>query len=262
MDQPRINRNETDHAGDDRDRIAEGRDKSAEAHDQESEARDQEAEARDERAEIRAGGTAMVDRGAETDRAEARQDRQGGANDRTHASHDREAALLDRLDAAADREQATAEQALLSTDDLTGAYNRGPGYAELKREIARARRTGKPLTLAFVDIDGLKDRNDDEGHASGDELLRGTAAAIRSRFRPYDLIIRYGGDEFVCVLFDMDTIEAATRFSLVNTDIAATHQGSVTVGLAMLTDDDALEDLLRRADADMYGGRRSQTAGA
>lgn len=243
-------------AGDDRDRIAENRDESSEAYDQESEARDEEAEARDKRAETREGGALVVDNEAEADRAGARRDRRGGARDRTHASHDREAALLDRLDAATDREEALAEHAFLSTDHLTGAYNRGPGYAELRREIARARGMKKPLTLAFVDVDHLKNRNDLEGHVSGDRLLRETAALIRSHFRPYDLIIRYGGDEFVCVLFDMETPEAAERFSLVSQDLEAVEKASVTVGFAMLSDDDALEDLLKRADADMYEGRR------
>jgi diguanylate cyclase (GGDEF)-like protein len=245
-------------AGKDRDRIAEGRDRSAEAHDHDSEARDVEAEARDERAEIREGGAFVTDKEAGADRARARLDRQGGASDRTHAAHDRAAALLDRLDAATDREEAVAEQAHLSTDDLTGAYNRGPGYAELRREVARARRTRKPLTLAFIDVDDLKSRNDIEGHASGDRLLRETAALIRSHFRPYDLVIRYGGDEFVCAFFDMETPEAAKRFSLVSQALEGAEKAFVTVGLAMLTDDDAVEDLLARADADMYEGRRQR----
>lgn len=244
-------------AGDHRDRIAQDRDRSATDHDQASETRDQEAEARDERAETREGGSVVVDDEAEADRADARRDREGGASDRVHAFRDREAALLDRLDAAADRAEADAAQALLSTDDLTGAYNRGPGYSELKREIARTRRSGKPLTLAFVDVDHLKERNDVKGHAAGDQLLRETAIAIRSHFRSYDLMIRYGGDEFVCVLSDMDQSEAKARFSLVNADLEEAQKASVTIGLAMLTDDDALEDLLARADANMYSGRRA-----
>lgn len=164
-----------DSAGGHRDRVAEGRDSAAEARDQRSEAHDVEAEARDERAETREGGARVVDEQAGADRAAAHRDRRGGASDRTHASHDRQAALLDRLDAGADREQATAKQALLSTDELTGAYNRGPGLAELEREVARAKRTRKPLTLAFVDVDHLKWRNDVQGHAAGDQLLRETA---------------------------------------------------------------------------------------
>jgi diguanylate cyclase (GGDEF)-like protein len=146
--------------------------------------------------------------------------------------------------------------AYLSTDDLTGAYHRGPGNIELEREMARSRRTNTSLTVAFVDVDALKHRNDSEGHAAGDRLLRETAATIRSHFRPYDLLIRYGGDEFVCGLFDMEMTEAAARFALVNRDLEAAEQASVTIGLATLTDSDALAELLARADADMYKGRQ------
>lgn len=132
------------------------------------------------------------------------------------------------------------------------------GQCLVTREISRARRTRQPLTLAFVDIDGLKNRNDAQGHAAGDQLLRETAASIRLHFRPYDLMIRYGGDEFVCVLFDMDTTEATERFSLVNADLRAAQGAAVTIGLAMLTDDDELESLLQRADADMYENRQRE----
>jgi diguanylate cyclase (GGDEF)-like protein len=246
----------TREAGDDRDRIAEDRDKRAEAHDHKSEDRDKRAEARDERAETREVGAVLVDEAAGADRDGARRDRDGGASDRTYSSRDREAASLDRMDAAADRKHASAMNAYLSTDDLTGAYHRGPGNTELEREIARSRRTNTSLTVAFVDVDALKHRNDSEGHAAGDRLLRETAATIRSHFRPYDLLIRYGGDEFVCGLFDMEMTEAAERFALVNRDLEAAEQASVTIGLATLTDSDALAELLARADADMYKGRQ------
>jgi len=239
-------------AGETRDRTAEGRDRRAERRDERSEARDQTAESRDKRAEDRN----MVDPDAASDRAEARRDRTEGARDRGHAAGDRKAALLDRLDAALDRDNAAAELTLMSIDELTGAYNRGPGYAELRREIARARRTGKPLTLAFVDVDGLKEINDTQGHAAGDRLLVEIAASIRSHFRPYDLLIRYGGDEFVCVLFDVDTTEALNRFALVNARLDEAMSASVTIGLAMLDDDDELKDLLERADANMYRERQ------
>ena len=242
-------------AGETRDRDAEARDRTAEVDDQASTARDVTAEARDERAESRGGDSGFVDTDAASDRAEGRRDREEGARDRARASHDRKAALLDRLDAASDRASSATELTLMSTDELTGAYHRGPGFAELKREIARARRTGKPLTLAFIDVDGLKERNDTQGHAAGDQVLMETAAAIRSHFRPYDLMIRYGGDEFVCVLFDMSTTETSNRFALVEADLHEATGASITIGLAVLDADDEFEDLLRRADANMYRER-------
>jgi len=142
-----------------------------------------------------------------------------------------------------------------SIDALTGTHRRDAGLIELEREVARAKRTQQLLTLAFADVDRLKETNDSSGHIAGDRLLRTTADAIRTHLRSYDLIIRYGGDEFVCALIDMTMAQAAERFSLVNTDLAA-QQASVTVGLGELRADDALEDLIARADKALYEQRQ------
>lgn len=235
--------------GDDRDRTAEDRDQRAEAHDQESEARDERAEARDARADARERAANEIDTGAAADRAGALRDRRGGASDRTQAADDREAASADRLLSA-------QERVASSMDELTHAYRRDAGVVELEREIARAKRTKQPLTLAFVDVDGLKEMNDSLGHAAGDRLLCGTADSIRTHLRSYDLVVRFGGDEFLCALLDATTTEAAERFSLVNADLASHHQASVTVGFAELQADDALTDLVARADEAMYTARQ------
>jgi diguanylate cyclase (GGDEF)-like protein len=122
--------------------------------------------------------------------------------------------------------------------------------------MARAQRTKQPLALAFADVDNLKSTNDVFGHATGDQMLREIVNTIRAKLRPYDVIIRYGGDEFVCVISEMDLTEAAARFSLVNTDLALDpDHGSVTVGLAELLPDDLPADLIARADADLYRER-------
>jgi len=96
------------------------------------------------------------------------------------------------------------------------------------------------------------------GHAAGDQLLSETAHSIRAHLRSYDLIIRYGGDEFLCALVGVTREEAAERFSLMNADLTATRQASVTVGLAELEAEDALEDLVARADEAMYRERQQQ----
>ncbi len=232
----------------DRDRIAEDRDRRAVVHDQESDARDQRAEARDERAENREHTALEVDAGAAADRAGARRDRRGAASERTQAADDREAA-------SADRAVSARERRAMSMDELTRTYRRDTGVVELERDMSRARRTNRPLTLAFVDIDGLKKRNDSMGHAAGDQLLRQTADALRAHLRSYDLVIRFGGDEFLCALVDMRIAEAAERFSDVNAELRETEQASVTFGLAELRETDGLEDLLSRADKAMYEAR-------
>ena len=64
--------------------------------------------------------------------------------------------------------------------------------------MARAKRTQRSFVLAFIDVDGLKTTNDSLGHAAGDELLRRVVDTVRDHLRSYDLIVRFGGDEFLC----------------------------------------------------------------
>ncbi len=128
---------------------------------------------------------------------------------------------------------------------------------ELEREIARARRSEQPLVLAFLDVDGLKAINDTGGHAAGDRTLLDVADACRAKLRSHDLVIRYGGDEFVCVLSGLDLSAAAKRFALVNAALAqAPDPGSVTIGLAQLRPADSPRELLARADAALYAERQ------
>ena len=235
-------------AGQNEDRTAEDRDRQAEAHDRASHARDQRADARDQRAESREPSADGADAAAAADRAGASRDRREAASDRAHAADDRRAASTDRAKSARDR-------ATSSIDLLTDTRRREPGLAELERELARAKRTRRPFTLAFVDVNDLKRTNDSLGHVAGDQLLRDTAEVIRSRLRSYDLIVRFGGDEFLCVLLDVTMEDAAKRFSLVNADLASTQKASISVGLAELQADDALEDLIDRADKAMYQER-------
>ena len=242
----------------DRDRIADHRDQTSEAHEKAAEARDDRAEARDDRAEAR-DETAetreqAVDElvaGVAADRAEALRDRRGAARDRAHAASDREAAWSDRAVAA-------GERVVSSIDALTGLHRRDAGIMELEREMARAKRTNKPFVLAFVDVDGLKAKNDALGHAAGDHLLRQVADALRAHLRSYDLIVRFGGDEFACGLSDLEIDEVARRFTQVNADLAENQQASVTVGLAKLEGDDSLENLIDRADAELYKQRQQR----
>ena len=253
---------ERDRASDQRDRAAERRDRAAEHRDRAAEQRDQAAEQRDqaaEQSESRVGtGTpadalshsALVRRDAASDRGDASQDRQAGSRERIEAERDRNNALAGRGASARDRESS-------SHDDLTCAYLRGAGLVELERDIARARRTEQSLVLAFVDVDGLKDVNDSRGHAAGDRMLLEVAKTLSAQLRSYDLIIRFGGDEFVCAMARLTMAEAAKRFALVNAVLAeAPECGSITIGLAELQPDDSPEDLLARADAALYRERQ------
>ena len=234
-------------SADDRDRAAEDRDRRAVAHDVASDARDDAATLRDQRSLARERGAGGVDLGAVADRVAALRDRRGSRADRIRAADD-------RLRAASDRAFA---KRVSSIDELTSAYRRDAGTLELTRDIARAMRTSQPYVVAFVDVDNLKQTNDSLGHRAGDELLRRVVASIRAHLRSYDVIVRVGGDEFVCGLADLTLAEAVKRFSLVNTDLGVSR-AAISFGVSELTAYDTVDDLITRADAAMYEQRRKK----
>jgi diguanylate cyclase (GGDEF)-like protein len=186
----------------------------------------------------------------EIDRSSSSADRGAGAVERKRAQQDRGTAMTDRDASARERERD-------SRDPLTGAYLRGPGSVELTREVARANRTCQPLALVFVDVDGLKTINDQQGHAAGDRMLVAVADVLRTHLRSYDLIIRYGGDEFVCVLAGMEAVEATSRLELANRVLAASPgHGSVTAGVVALRWGETVREVVARADEALYEHRR------
>ena len=231
-----------------RDQVANDREQTSEADDKAAEARDDRAEERDDRAEERDRAIGRFDAEAGSDRAEALRDRGIAAIDRAHAAADRGAASLNRAVSA-------RERIVSSIDGLTGALRRDSGSVQLNRDAARARRTGQPFLIGYVDVDGLKKTNDAIGHAGGDQLLRQIVDTIRIHLRSYDLVVRFGGDEFVCGLLDMSIDEANQRFSQINAELAESLQSSITVGLAELKPSESLEDLITRADEAMYKER-------
>jgi diguanylate cyclase (GGDEF)-like protein len=173
------------------------------------------------------------------------------AADRAHAAADRARAALDRANAARERARLEAELRLAHLDELTGAYRREMGRLALTHEIERARRSDARFVLAFVDVDGLKDVNDRDGHAAGDRVLQVVVDAIRSRLRSFDPIVRYGGDEFVCGLSGTDTAEASRRFEAIGLAIKEEAGVGISVGFAELAAADTAEELTGRADAAM-----------
>ena len=120
------------------------------------------------------------------------------AADRAHSASDRQSAAADRAQAGADTGAARLGWQRAQLDALTGAHLRDLGSVVLRNEIERARRSQEPFALAFIDVDGLKELNDREGHAAGDALLQAVVLALRAQLRSYDPIVRVGGDEFLC----------------------------------------------------------------
>jgi diguanylate cyclase (GGDEF)-like protein len=251
-----------------RDGVAEDRDKVAEVRDGRARRRDELAAALDaEMAEVERFDTASAN-GSQLPSQEAFRDRQRAAAMRERAAQagdaaarDRAAAALDRARAAEDRRAAQAELALESADDLTGALRRNAGLEALRRELERSRRTHESLMVAFIDIDGLKAVNDRRGHAAGDELLRGVVQCVKRDLRRNDFIMRFGGDEFVCVMCGQNLSGLHERFARAGAELAQRHDGaSVTVGLAEAGAEERPEQLIARADQAMIATRRERAS--
>ena len=137
----------------------------------------------------------------------------------------------------------------VATDQLTGALNRAGFAAAALRERAIADRTGEPLVVAAIDLDGFKQINDRDGHAAGDVILATLARHWRARLRPRDILARHGGDEFMLLLPSTSTSDA--RAALARLHLADAHVGW-SVGLSEWTPGESLPAVLARADRQLY----------
>jgi len=249
-------------AASERDSVARARDLAALARDHAAAARDLAMSQRDaacQDAGSRADfGVEIIMRAAEhreraaEHRVLAAEQRALAAEDRRAAAQDREQAAEERLRALADRETFAAELSIAETDPLTGARTRAAGLTDLDHEVDRCRRTDSTLVVAYVDVVGLKELNDRLGHGAGDELLRHVAALFTAHLRSYDLIVRLGGDEFLCAVSNMSEADVRERFSAIAGELAATPDArGIRTGFATLRDDETPADLIARADAEL-----------
>lgn len=162
----------------------------------------------------------------------------------------------DRRLAAEDRRQAAHFLSTAYRDETTGALHRQPGREQMRLLLDRARRDASALAFLFVDVDGLKAVNDFQGHDRGDALLAAVGSALRSSLRSYDLVVRYGGDEFVCALPGGTAQTAVESLGRVRVALDEMFAGAtVSAGCADLRLTDTIDDVIRRADADLYRGR-------
>jgi diguanylate cyclase (GGDEF)-like protein len=255
------------HAADRRDAIADARDLAALARDQAAEARCRVIARRDSAYEQEDGARALNGaeiviraagqrkRAAER-RALAAEQRTLAAEDRRAAARDREEAARDRLRALVDREALARQLAIAETDPLTGARARAAGLTDLDHELARCRRTSSLLVVSYVDVVGLKALNDTQGHGAGDNLLKRVVRLIRANLRSYDLVVRLGGDEFLCAMSNMTLLEARQRFGAIAAALAAgPDAAAIRVGFAELWPDEPVAELIARADSDLIGSR-------
>lgn len=173
--------------------------------------------------------------------------------------------LAERISDILFRRQAT--EALIhkaTRDALTGLYNRGAIMERLEGQLALARRTGQPLSVILADIDFFKIINDRHGHLAGDEVLREVACRLQAQTRDSDNLGRYGGEEFLFVLFPCSAEEvgkAADRFRRAIADApihsqAAVNTIAVTISLGTASTcsqpDVRMDALLKQADNALY----------
>jgi diguanylate cyclase (GGDEF)-like protein len=157
-------------------------------------------------------------------------------------------------------------QAAARTDAKTGLLNAAAWQREADTEIARANRTGESLALLLIDIDHFKRVNDAHGHLAGDQVLIGVAGTLVSQLREYDVIGRFGGEEFVVLLPGADILEGCRvaerlrnrvrRLSVPADDESVSVTVSVGVALFRTHGQDLLE-LLASADLALYRAKKS-----
>lgn len=170
---------------------------------------------------------------------------------RARAAADRRRAAQDRAAAALDRARLEAELNSAHLDDLTGAYRRETGTMALTHEMERARRGDGNFVIAFVDVDGMKQVNDRQGHAAGDEVLKALVAHMRSNLRSFDPIVRYGGDEFIAGVGGVNLDEVGRQFAVIDLSVKREVGVGISVGVAELGPNDTLDQLTARADASL-----------
>lgn len=160
------------------------------------------------------------------------------------------------------REALSREAALARRDNLTGIPNRQAFYELAERDLQRARREKKTLSLAYIDLDNFKAVNDNEGHKRGDEVLQVVANTLVEGMRTIDVAARLGGDEFVLFLVGVGEEKAFQILERIVNDLKekmAEHRWEVTFSIGLITFRKApgdVSEILHLGDDLMYKKKR------
>jgi diguanylate cyclase len=176
-----------------------------------------------------------------------------------------------RRQLAALRRESARVQHLACHDELTGLPNRRLLMDRLNQAMARALRHDKLIILLMVDLNEFKEINDSLGHQAGDGVLQGFADRVRNVIRSADTACRYGGDEFVVMLPDIDKVQVWHQFASVASKLhealidpfpigGCSVNVTASIGGAIYPDDASCDlELIRKADSAMYAAKESQS---
>jgi diguanylate cyclase (GGDEF)-like protein len=153
---------------------------------------------------------------------------------------------------------------LATLDPLTGLLNRREGFRQLGEERARATRTGRPLTAVMIDIDHFKRINDTHGHAAGDAVLQEVGRRMQAELREYDLLCRYGGEEFLVVTPETEIGQACVLAERLRASVQRSQfpvrEGvalsvTISLGVAEFTSEETVDQVISRADSALYAAK-------
>ncbi len=163
---------------------------------------------------------------------------------------------------AFDRLEDRTEQVykIAALDCLTGLYNRQSGEQRLAEEISRSLRHARPLTILMLDLNGLKQINDNFGHPAGDLMLRHFAERLQSAIRGSDVPIRLGGDEFLVLLPECKGSEVQLVLNRLNGIAVDVDGRKIPIGFAVGWTDyvpgESSQTLMKRVDTALYADKR------